>query len=62
MQFLIFCCHTGHHKAIRRNLSKAKELVLFVGGLKCNLSSDQYFSYATQCACGGKNIIDSLLP
>ncbi|XP_076811536.1 diacylglycerol kinase eta-like isoform X1 [Clavelina lepadiformis] len=39
-----------HHKAIRRNFSKSKELVLFVGGLKCNLPRERYVWYATQCA------------
>jgi len=45
---------SGHHKAIRRNLSKAKELVLYVGELRCNLPQAQYVSYATECAKTGK--------
>nr|CAB3237551.1 diacylglycerol kinase theta [Phallusia mammillata] len=51
-----------HHKAIRRNLSKAKELVLFVGKLPENLPTASYVNYATQCTKVERSSIGPIFP
>ncbi|XP_002128509.2 diacylglycerol kinase theta [Ciona intestinalis] len=38
-----------HHKAIRRNMSKGRDLTLHVGGLPVNLPISAYTDYAAQC-------------
>uniref|UniRef100_F6QX80 DAGKc domain-containing protein n=3 Tax=Ciona intestinalis TaxID=7719 RepID=F6QX80_CIOIN len=38
-----------HHKAIRRNMSKGRDLTLHVGGLPVDLPNSAYTDYAAQC-------------
>uniref|UniRef100_H2ZEB5 DAGKc domain-containing protein n=1 Tax=Ciona savignyi TaxID=51511 RepID=H2ZEB5_CIOSA len=51
-----------HHKAIRRNIAKGKDLTLYVGGLPMNLPISAYMDYASQCVKIDKVSVGPVFP